>query len=67
LFAAFEIADTPTQPTLRLVLKPGPGWKEAESLPWNAPAPPPLDVRFLYFHATPNPGLLKIDTIALVN
>ena len=70
LFASFEAVDAPThdvQPTMRLVLKTGPEWKDAESAPWNQPAPPPLDVRYLYFHATPNPGLLKIDTITLVN
>lgn len=70
LFAAFEATNAPTrdvQPTLRLILKTGPGWKEAESAPWNQPAPPPLDVRYMYFHATPNPGLLKIDSITFVN
>ena len=70
LFAAFDAANAPArdvQPTLRLVLKTGSAWKEAESAPWNQPAPPPLDVRYLYFHATPNPGLLKIDAITLVN
>ena len=70
LFASFEAVNAPThdvQPTLRLVLKTGPEWKEAESAPWNQAAPPPLDVRYLYFHATPNPGLLKIDAITLVN
>jgi hypothetical protein len=59
--------DGVSTPEMRLVLKTGPEWKEAESAPLNQPAPPPLDVRYLYFHATPNPGLLKIDTITLVN
>ena len=70
LFASFEATNAPTrdvQPTTRLVLNTGPEWKEAESMPWNQPARPPLDVRYLYFHATPNPGLLKIDTITLVH
>ena len=58
LFASFEAVNAPThdvQPTMRLVLKTGPEWKDTESAPWNQPAPPPLDVRYLYFHATPNP------------
>ena len=45
-------------------LTAGSGWKEIEFRP---PAPSPLDVRYIYFAAYANAGLLKIDTITLVN
>ena len=51
------------QPGSYVSLKAGPGWKEIEFRP---PASP-LDVRYVYFSGYANAGLLKIDTIALVN
>jgi hypothetical protein len=45
-------------------LKAGPGWKEIEVRDWG---PEPLDVRYVYFSAYANAGVLKIDAIALVN
>jgi hypothetical protein len=45
-------------------LKAGPGWKEIEVRDWG---PVPLDVRYVYFSAYANAGVLKIDAITLVN
>jgi hypothetical protein len=45
-------------------LKSGPGWKEIE---FRDSGSVPLDVRYVYFSAYSNAGVLKIDTIALVN
>ena len=70
LIVAFEATNAPRrdlQPSARITLKAGAGWKEAESVRTNYPELTSLDVRYVYFSATPNPGLLKIDTIALVD
>jgi hypothetical protein len=72
LFVAFSGANAPgggLHPRARATLKSGPGWKESESgVPVEYPELMPLDVRYLYFCGfTQNPGLLKIDTITLVN
>jgi hypothetical protein len=45
-------------------LKAGPGWKEIE---FRDSGPGPLDVRYVYFSAYSNAGVLKIDAITLVN
>ena len=45
-------------------LKSGPGWKETEFRHYGST---PLDVRYVYFSAYANAGVLKIDTITLVN
>jgi hypothetical protein len=44
-------------------LKAGPGWKEME---FRHHQSTPLDVRYVYFTAYSNAGVLKIDTITLV-
>jgi hypothetical protein len=70
LIVAFEAANAPrrdVQPSARITLKTGPGWKEAESVRMDYPELTSLDVRYVYFSATPNRGLLKIDSIALVD
>lgn len=70
LIVAFEAENAPRrdrQPSARITLKAGPGWKEAESVRMDYPELASLDLRYVYFSATPNPGVLKIDTITLVN
>jgi hypothetical protein len=42
----------------------GPGWKEIEFLVAGST---PLEVRYVYFAAVASAGVLKIDTITLVN
>ena len=67
-FVAVEATNAPSvgvQPRNSKSLQPGPGWKELEVASY---ASAPLDVRYAYFWVAPLPaGLLKIDTIALVN
>ena len=53
------------QPRNSKSLQAGPGWKDLEVASY---ASAPLDVRYAYFSVSPQPaGLLKIDTITLVN
>ena len=72
LFIALEATNAPSadvQPQNSKSLQAGRGWKELEVVPsdMNA-ATGPLDVRYAYFWVSPQPaGLLKIDTITLVN
>ena len=67
-FVAVEATNAPSvgvQPRNSKSLQPGPGWKELEVASY---ASAPLDVRYAYFWVAPLPkGVLKIDTIALVN
>ena len=72
LSVAFSGANAPggsLHPRARATLKSGPGWKESESgVPVEYPELMPLDVRYVYFSGfNQNPGLLKIDSITLVN
>jgi len=57
-------ASSVDQPRNYQTLQAGSGWKEIEFRP---PAFSLLDVRYMYFAAYANAGLLKIDTITLVN
>jgi hypothetical protein len=52
------------QPRSFQSLKAGAGWKEID---FRLTASPPLDVRYIYFSGYANAGVLKIDTITLVN
>ena len=72
LFVAFAGANAVgggLHPRASATLKAGPGWKESESgVAVEFPELMPLDVRYVYFSGfNQNPGLLKIDTITLVN
>jgi hypothetical protein len=64
--ATIEATNTSSvdQPRNYQTLQGGSGWKEIEFRP---PGSPSLDVRYIYFAAYANAGVLKIDTITLVN
>jgi hypothetical protein len=70
-WVAVEATNGPSadvQPRNFKSLQAGPGWKELEVGSFLNSASAPLDVRYAYFWVSPLPlGLLKIDTIALVN
>ena len=70
-FVAVEATNAPSagvQPRNFKSLQAGPGWKELEVGGFLNSASAPLDVRYAYFWVAPLPtGVLKIDTIALVN
>ena len=71
LFVAFAGANAVgggLHPRASATLKAGPGWKELEvPIYLNSTSALP-DVRYAYFWVSPQPGgLLKIDTITLVN
>ena len=64
--ATIEATNTSSvdQPRQYQTLKTGSGWKEIDFRP---PASSSLDVRYIYFAAYANAGVLKIDTITLIN
>jgi hypothetical protein len=66
LWVAFEATNstaTDLQPRAFATLDAGAGWQEIDLRPPSA-----LDVRYLYFGTySPGPGVLKLDTIALVS
>ena len=70
-FVAAEAANAPSadvQARNSKSLQAGPGWKELEVPIYLNSASALPDVRYAYFWVSPQPvGLLKIDTITLVN
>ena len=70
-FVAAEAANAPSadvQARNSKSLQAGPGWKELEVPNYLNSASALPDVRYAYFWVSPQPaGLLKIDTITLVN
>ena len=71
LFVAVDATNAPradVQPGNHKSLQAGPGWKELEIGSFVNSGSAPLDVRYAYFWVASLPkGLLKIDTITLVN
>jgi hypothetical protein len=71
LWVAIEATNAPgavDQPRNYKSLQAGPGWKELEVRSYLNSGTAPLDVRYAYFWVSPLPvGLLKIDTITLIN
>jgi hypothetical protein len=70
-WVALEVTNAPSpdeQPRNFKSLQAGPGWKELDVPSHLNSGLPLVDVRYAYFWISPLPvGLLKIDTITLVN